>query len=158
MTTPERSANEEIMHLVDALVAIEDPTRDAVAKALKIQLVDAKDTAVAYERYEGRLPSGPLDRVEAGHRPKTAYGNVYLFARDGVVVNVKDLDLDRFGPVMPPQHSPDAGKEGTTAHRYQWSDGAFTVSFVFTSRSDQLTGVYLVWSTPKEAPKGPARP
>jgi hypothetical protein len=155
MPTP---ANKEIMGIVDALVVIKDPTRDAVAKALKIPLVDAKDTTVSYEYYEGRLPSGSFDHVEAGHRPKTTYGHVFLTARDGVVVKVKDLDLDRFGPVMPPQHNPDDGKEGTTAHRYQWDNGAFMVSFVFTSRSDQLTGVNLMWSAPKQPPKGPARP
>jgi hypothetical protein len=143
------AANHEIMAIIDSLVVIKDPTRDAVGAALKIRLEDAKDTTASYEYYEGRLPNGPLDRIEAGHRPTTTYGNVFLFVRDGVVIHEKDLDLNRFGPVMPPQHNPNDGPEGTTSYRYQWDNGAFMVSFVFTSMSSRLTGIYLIWSKPK---------
>jgi hypothetical protein len=141
MTTP---AGDEVTRIIDRLIALPKPASGDVMRTLGIIMAQQPGSKM-YEEFEGKLPSGPLDKVTQTQRLDMGTGSVNLSGREGAPVFERDINMSLYGPVPPGRAYPHIPPEGTMTYIFSLHEGRTEIHFDYLYRTRSLRVVSLRW-------------
>ncbi len=137
----------EVVTMVDALVALPDPSPESVGSILGVTLTPGRLSEV----FDGMFAEGPFGKAQLRYYKDVSAGTLSLDARPDSGLVAANIDLREYGP-PPPAHvsSPThlGGSEGYYSLGFTRARGV-QIYFQFTQQTERLYKVVVGWPAKK---------
>jgi hypothetical protein len=134
----------EVVVMVDALVALPEPTPESVGSILGATLTRGRRS----EMFDGGVAQGPFGKAQLRCYRDVSAGILSLDARPDSGLVATNMDLRKYGPppppcVLSPTHL--GASEGCYSRGFTSSRGV-TIHFQFTHQTERLYMVVVEWA------------
>ena len=142
-TSSEGSRGAEVVAMVDALVALADPSPESVANILGATFTQGRLSEV----FDGVFAQGPFSKAQLRYYKELGAGTLSLDARPDSGLVASSFDLRKYGPPPPPVLSSPThlgGSEGYYSLGFTPARGV-KIHFQFTHQPERLYKVVVDW-------------
>ena len=141
---PQGSRGVDVVVMVDALVALPEPTPESVGSILGATLTRGRLS----EMFDGVFAQGPFVKAQLRYYREVSAGILSLDALPASGLVATDMDLRKYGPPSPPRvQSPThlGGSEGYYSLGFMPARGVM-IHFQFTHQMERLYKVVVEWA------------
>ena len=133
----------EVVAMVDALVALADPSPESVGSILGAAFTQGRLSEV----FDGVFAQGPFGKAQLRYYKEEGAGILSLDARPDSGLAAASIDLQKYGPPPPPNLSSPThlgGSEGYYSLGFTPASGV-KIHFQFTHQTERLYKVVVDW-------------
>jgi hypothetical protein len=137
------SSGPQVITMVDALVALPDPSPESVGNILGTMLTPGRLSEV----FDGVFAHGPFEKAQLRYYSDVSAGTLSLDARPDSGLVAANIDLRKYGPPPPPSVSSPThlgGSEGYYSLGFTLARDV-KIHFQFTQQTERLYKVVLSW-------------
>ena len=135
----------EVVAIVDALVALRDPSPESVAQILGTTFAPGRRS----EQFDGVFTHGPFEKASLRYYKELSAGLLIVDARPNSGLVATNIDLRKYGPPPPPEVSSPThlgGSEGYYSLGFTPARGV-KVHFQFTQQTARLYKIVVDWES-----------
>jgi hypothetical protein len=139
----------DVVEVVDALVALPEPTPESVGSILGATFTRGRLS----EMFDGVFAQGPFVKAQLRYYREVSAGILSLDARPDSGLVATDMDLRKYGPSSPPRvQSPThlGASEGYYSLGFTRAGGVM-IHFQFTHQTERLYKVVVEWAAQRSA-------